>query len=186
MINQLTQLDHKLFYLVNHGTANPFFDWLMPVLRTPLIWLPLYICIIGFCVYRYKKTGLYLILLLVAAVGAADFSSNIIKHSAKRLRPCNSPQMATIVTVRVPCGSGFSFTSSHASDHFAIAVFLSMVFYKYHKRLYIPAVLWAAAICFAQVYVGLHYPADVFAGALLGTLCAALFAYIFKKLNPGF
>ncbi|WP_448698461.1 phosphatase PAP2 family protein [Mucilaginibacter sp. AW1-3] len=186
MIEQLKQLDHHLFYLVNHGMGNSFFDWLMPGLRNPLTWIPLYICIIGFCIYSYKKTGLYLILMLIATVGAADFSSNIVKHSVKRLRPCNSVQMSTLITTRVPCGSGFSFTSSHACDHFAIAVFLGAVFYKRRKWLWIPAALWAAAICFAQVYVGLHYPADVFAGALLGTLIALLFAFIFKKLNTRF
>src|SRR5438067_2399353 len=124
MIDQLKQLDHDLFYLVNHGMGNSFFDWLMPGMRNPKNWIPLYICIIGFCIYRYKKTGLYLIVLLAMAVGAADLTGNVIKHSVKRLRPCNSPQMASIITARVPCGSGFSFTSSHASDHFAMAVFL--------------------------------------------------------------
>jgi len=186
MIDQLKQLDHHLFYLVNHGMGNSFFDWLMPGLRNPKAWIPLYICIIGFCIYSYKKTGIYLIILLAMAAGATDLTGNIIKHSVKRLRPCNSPQMASIITERVPCGSGYSFTSSHASDHFAVAIFLGAVFYKRNKWLWIPAVLWAASICFAQVYVGLHYPADVLAGALLGSVMALLFAFIFKKLNPEF
>jgi membrane-associated phospholipid phosphatase len=186
MIDQIKQFDHHLFYLVNQGMGNGFFDWLMPGIRNPATWIPLYICIVGFCIYKYKKTGLYIIILLALCVGATDLSGNVIKHSVKRLRPCNSPQMAGIITTRVPCGSGFSFTSSHASDHFAMAIFLSLIFYKRYKWLWMPAVFWAAAICFAQVYVGLHYPADVFAGALLGSLWAMLFAFTFKKLNPQF
>ncbi len=186
MIEQLKQLDHHLFRLVNHGMGNGIFDLLMPALRNPATWIPLYICIIGFCIYSYKKTGVYIIVLLALAAGATDFTGNIIKHSVKRLRPCNSPQMSSVVISRVPCGSGYSFTSSHASDHFAMAVFLSAVFYKRNKWLWIPLVFWAGIICFAQVYVGLHYPADVLAGALLGSIIALLFAFAFKKLNPQF
>ena len=186
MIEQLKQLDHHLFYGVNHGMGNAFFDWLMPILRNPKTWIPLYICIIGFCVYRYKKTGVYIIILAAMAVGATDLTGNVVKHSFKRLRPCNSPQMASIITMRVPCGSGYSFTSSHASDHFALAMFLSVAFYRRNKWLWIPLVLWAGLICFAQVYVGLHYPADVLAGALLGSAIAVLFSFLFKKLQPQF
>jgi len=186
MINQLTSLDHRLFYLVNHGMGNGFFDWLMPIMRNPVVWIPLYVFIFGFCLYRYKKTGIYIIVLLALSVGATDSVGNVIKHSVKRLRPCNSPHLATTIISRVPCGSGFSFISSHASNHFAIAFFLSLVFYKRWKWIWIPAILWAGAISFAQVYVGLHYPADVTAGALLGMIMATVFAFLFKKLQPQF
>ncbi|OCX53105.1 phospholipid phosphatase [Mucilaginibacter sp. PPCGB 2223] len=186
MLEQLTQFDHRLFYLVNHGMGNAFFDWLMPIMRNPQTWIPLYIAIVGFCIYSYKKTGAYLIIALALAVGVTDLTGNVIKHSVKRLRPCNSPQMATLIITRVPCGSGYSFTSSHASDHFAIAVFLGMVLYRRNKWLWALTVAWAGMIAFAQVYVGLHYPADVFAGALLGTVIATLFTFIFRKFNPRF
>jgi len=186
MIEHLKQFDHHLFYLVNHGMGNGFFDWLMPVMRNPATWVPLYIVIIVFCIYRYQKTGVYLIIALAMAVGTTDVTGNVIKHSVKRLRPCNSPQMAALITTRVPCGSGFSFTSSHASDHFAIAVFLGVVFYRRRRWLWMPIIAWAALIGFAQVYVGLHYPADVFVGAVLGTAIALLFVSLFRKINPQF
>ncbi len=186
MIEHLKQLDHHLFYGVNHGMGNAFFDWVMPGLRNPKTWIPLYICIVGFCFYTYKKTGVYIIILAAMAVGASDLTGNVIKHSVKRLRPCNSPQMASIITLRVPRSSGYSFTSSHASNHFALAVFLSAVFYRHNKWLWVPALLWAGLISFAQVYVGVHYPADVLAGALLGAVIALLFAFLFKKLRPQF
>jgi len=186
MLEQLKQFDHHLFYLVNHGMGNAVFDWLMPIMRNPATWVPLYVIIIVFCIYRYQKTGVYLIIALALAVGATDVTGNIIKHSVKRLRPCNSAQMASLITTRVSCGSGYSFTSSHASDHFAIAVFLGMVFYRRRKWLWMLTVGWATLIGFAQIYVGLHYPADVLAGALLGTAIAWLFVSLFRKINPQF
>ncbi|RZL15228.1 MAG: phosphatase PAP2 family protein, partial [Pedobacter sp.] len=71
---------------------------------------------------------------------------------------------------RVPCGSGYSFPSAHATNHFGIAVFLILVFYKKWKPILPLGLLWAFSIAFAQVYVGVHYPVDIICGSLLGTL----------------
>ena len=187
MFEHLIQFDHHLFYLVNHDMANPFFDWLMPILRDPRTWIPLYIFIFCFCLYRYKLTGLYIIVLLALTFGVADSgSAGLGKHLFKRVRPCNVPSMSASVDARIPCGSGYSFPSAHASNHFAIATFLCLVFYKKWKLIWLWAILWAALICFAQVYVGVHYPIDVTAGALFGITVGSLFALLFKKLKPDF
>ncbi|MFD2145860.1 phosphatase PAP2 family protein [Mucilaginibacter antarcticus] len=82
--------------------------------------------------------------------------------------------------------NGLQLPSTHASDHFAIAVFLSAVFYRRYKWV-LPTLLgWAAAICFAQVYVGVHYPVDVATGAIYGTLVGLSFYWIFRKIDPHF
>jgi undecaprenyl-diphosphatase len=125
--------------------------------------------------------------LLALTFGAADFgSATLIKSFYKRVRPCNDPAMAATIVRRVDCGPGYSFPSTHASDHFAIAVFLSLVFYKRYRWVLPASILWAAAISFAQVYVGVHYPIDVTAGALYGTLIGCLFGWIFNRWQPGF
>lgn len=187
MLNQLLQFDRHLFYLINHGLTNPIFNWLMPILREPKVWIPLYVFIFCFCIYRYKKTGVYIIVLLALTFGVADSgSAGIGKHLVKRVRPCNDPALARTIIMRIPCGSGYSFPSAHASNHFAIALFLSLVFYRRWKWIWIFALLWAAAISFAQVYVGVHYPFDVTVGAIYGTLVGSLFALLFKKLQPDF
>ncbi|EHQ29035.1 phosphatase PAP2 family protein [Mucilaginibacter paludis] len=187
MIDQLLQLDRHFFYIINHGLSNPFFDWLMPILRQPKLWIPLYVFIFCFCIYRYKKTGAYIVVLLAITVGLSDFGSGVVgKHLVKRLRPCNDAAMAQTIITRIPCGSGFSFPSAHASNHFAIALFLSLVFSKRWKWIWFIAILWAATICLAQVYVGVHYPFDVTFGALYGMLVAYLIYLLFKKLQPQF
>jgi undecaprenyl-diphosphatase len=67
------------------------------------------------------------------------------------------------------CGSNPSFTSSHALNHFAFAAFVVNSFKGISKWIYLLFV-WAAIISYSQVYVGVHYPSDVIAGGLLGTL----------------
>src|SRR5690242_20709280 len=89
MPETLLQLDRQLFYFINHDMGNAFFDWLMPYLRNPKFWIPLYIFIIGFCVWKYKKTGAVIIVLLALTAGFADFTSaSLIKPAVARVRPC--------------------------------------------------------------------------------------------------
>jgi membrane-associated phospholipid phosphatase len=183
----LLNFDRHLFYLINHDLSNTFFDWLMPLMRNPKFWIPLYLFIITFCIWRYKKQGAVLVLFLALAVGFADYSSaSIIKPNISRLRPCRDPIMAQTDISRVACGTGYSFPSTHATDHFAIALFLSFIFFKRWRWILPATILWAATICFAQVYVGVHFPLDVTGGAIYGSLVGVMFAIGFRKVVPGF
>ncbi len=183
MPDYLLQLDRQIFYFINRDLGNAFFDILMLLLRNKLVWIPLYVFIFVFCLWRYKKQGLIIIVLLALTAGLADFgSATIIKSTFKRVRPCNDPAMAATIVSRVPCGTGFSFPSSHASDHFAIAMFLGMVFLRRYRWVLPVGLVWAASISFAQVYVGVHYPVDVITGAIFGVLVGILFYWIFRKI----
>jgi undecaprenyl-diphosphatase len=187
MFHQLIQFDKHLFFLVNKGLSNSFFDWLMPLIRNPYTWAPLYVFIIAFSIYRYKKQGLYLILMLLISFALADFgSATVIKSLVKRVRPCNDPALAGTIIERVPCGSGYSFPSAHASNHFAIAIFLCLVFGSRWRWLWPAALLWAFSISIAQVYVGVHYPIDITAGALYGLTVGWLMVWLFRKIQPQF
>lgn len=187
MFDHLIQLDQHLFHIINHDLTNPFFDWLMPHLRDAKFWIPLYLLIIGFCTWRYKTTGLIIIALMAMSAGFADLTSaRIYKPAVHRLRPCQDSVISKTDILRVPCGTGLSFPSTHATDHFAMAFFIIMLFHKKWRWIWLWAILWAASICFAQVYVGVHYPIDVFCGALYGCLVGWGFAWVFSKLRPGF
>jgi len=187
MTDQLLQLDRRLFHFINHDLTNPFFDWLCPIVRNPVVWAPLYLFILVFSIYRYKKIGVYIILGLLLSFGLADRgSAGLIKPMVQRLRPCHEPAIANTIIVRVPCGSGYSFPSAHASNHFAIACFLSLVFYSRWRKIWWVAIPWAFVISFSQVYVGVHYPFDVTFGALYGLLVGYIVYLLFKKLQPQF
>jgi undecaprenyl-diphosphatase len=192
MLEQLIQFDQNLFFTINHGLSNSFFDWLMPALRNRFFWTPLYLFIIIFFIRNYGKQGWILILFLILTFGFTDFfSSSILKPSVQRLRPCNDPEIKSDVKNLIACGSGFSFPSSHASNHFGLAVFLIVMFYPKWRLILPIGLFWAASISFAQVYVGVHYPVDILAGAIIGGMIGYIMGTIllvsktFRAWNSG-
>ncbi len=186
MIDQLISLDQDAFLAINQGLSNAFFDWLMPILRNPYTWAPLYLFIIIFCIKNYQKKGILIVLFVLITFGISDaMSSSVIKKSVKRVRPCNDIEFKEEIAVRVRCGSGYSFTSSHATNHFAMATVLIMIFYRRWKHILWLGLLWAALISFAQVYVGVHYPLDIVCGALLGSAIGCMTGLIFRFAVPG-
>jgi membrane-associated phospholipid phosphatase len=166
----LLQIDQWLFDCINQSMSNPIFDWLMPLLREKLVWVPLYVYLLAFACFRLPKAqAIAMILGLVLSVGIADvLSSKVIKPFIARERPCQNALLDAQIIERVPCGHGYSFTSSHACNHFAVAGFLLFLFGANARIWKRSIVLWAAVICFAQVYVGVHYPSDVIVGGALG------------------
>ncbi|MEZ4894734.1 MAG: phosphatase PAP2 family protein [Saprospiraceae bacterium] len=113
----------------------------------PLFGLPL-LCDISF-------EGLVSGVGFVLSVGISDFtSSSLIKKSVQRIRPCNDVEMVDRVVTRVSCGGGYSFTSSHASNHFAIAVFLITALGLSGKWQQKALLAWAGSIAFAQCMWG--------------------------------
>lgn len=184
MLEELLHLDLDLFLRVHRGFSSSFLDWLLPLMRNRFFWAPLYLFIIIFCIREYKKQGLYIVagLLLTFAIGDL-VASRIIKPAVARVRPCNDSHIAQHIIHRVHCGSGFSFPSAHATNHFALAVFLIGVFYSKWKPILPIALGWAFIISFAQVYVGVHYPLDTFAGALLGLLIGCFTTQLYRKIQ---
>jgi len=163
--------------------SNPIFDVVLPLLREKWFWAPLYLFVAAFSFLNFGKKGWLIVVGLALAVGLADFtSSTLIKKNVQRLRPCNEPVLREEVVLRAPCGSGYSFTSSHAANHFAAAVFLIGIFGPLGRWVRSAAISWAAAIAFSQVYVGVHYPLDVLCGALLGAAIGWFSTLIFRRL----
>ena len=161
----ITSIDQTLFHFVNTSCANPVLDTLCPIARDKNTWVPFYIIGGLMILYKYRSRGLWMLVCIGIAILLSDQSSNLIKYFVHRLRPCFvEPSVRLLVD---HCSSTFSFTSNHAANHFALAVFLSLVF---RQIRWLPFVLlsWAVFIALSQVYVGLHYPADIIAGALLG------------------
>ncbi len=70
----------------------------------------------------------------------------------------------------IDCGGLYSMPSNHAANHFALATFWYFSIRAINGRKWPWLWLWAALICYAQVYVGKHYPGDVLVGAIVGIL----------------
>jgi len=187
MIQQLIEIDQTIFLAINQGLSNPFFDWLLPILRNPYTLAPLYLFLVIFFIKTYGKTGIIIVLFTLANFGISDaVSSHLIKKTVKRVRPCNDIEFKEEVNIRVRCGSGFSFTSSHATNHFAMAFFWVVLFRRKWKHTLWLAITWAALISISQIYVGVHYPFDILCGAILGICIGLLTGNIFKKVMPNF
>lgn len=183
-MTELLQFDQEIFHLINGEWHNSFMDAVMPWWRDKRTWIPLYLLIAGWVFYRYRLRGLYFIIAAGLAVGVADqTSSELVKKSVQRVRPCNDMEMREDVKLLVPCGGGYSFTSSHAANHFALAVFLALTLGRINRWIRLPLVLWAATVAFGQVYVGVHYPLDILCGALLGGLIGYLAAKLYLSLE---
>lgn len=183
MITSLLQIDQQLFELINGQWHLPFLDWLMPWWREKTTWIPAYLLLAAYALYRFRKRGILLLLGLILAVGAADaVSSHILKPTVHRLRPCNDPQIEGSVRLLTGCGKAYSFTSSHAANHFAIAAFLSLTLGIALPWLRPVLYLWAGSIAYGQVYVGVHYPADVLAGAILGLIIGNIVAKTYLRV----
>jgi len=186
MFKQIVDFDKYLFGLVNQKASNPFFDSIMPFIRQPLFWLPLYLYIILFAIYNFPKKAAIWIGTMLITVGITDsISSRVFKPLIGRLRPCNNPELSETIRLLVDhCGQNGSFTSSHATNHFGIAVFICMTLGKVWGKFNYLFILWAALVCFAQVYVGVHFPFDVLGGAILGSITGfATGKYFNKKMG---
>jgi len=171
LLQKILEADHWLFARVNQVWTNAAFDTLFPWLREAEIWVPLYLFLWVFITLNFGKKGwLWAIGLIMTAIVGDLVSSHLIKEFIFRLRPCQDPQLADSIRVLASyCPVSSSFTSSHATNHFALATF---IFYtlRHTSRWWRLFFGWAFLISYAQVYVGVHYPLDVTAGALVGCL----------------
>ena len=180
---QLIEWDRAFFIKLNSEWTNSLFDNVMPFFRTSNHWLPLYLFLLVFALVNFKNRGWWWFVLFLCTIAIADLTGNyLFKHNIQRLRPCSDPEMIDRVRLLVDrCGAGFSFVSNHATNHFAMAAYFYFTFRKLLPSWAWIGWLWAALIAYAQVYVGVHFPLDVIAGAALGTLLGMLVASFFNR-----
>lgn len=169
-IQWIVELDQHVFLIINKKLTNPFFDWLMPIMRNSNTWIFLYLLIAVFVFYKLKQKAFIWIFFAILTIVLTDqLSSHVIKPWIARPRPCADINFSSQVRILLEhCSGGFSFTSSHACNHFGIALFIFITLSTYLKKWRYLFLIWAAIICYAQVYVGVHYPIDIFFGGILG------------------
>ncbi|MEO7313213.1 MAG: phosphatase PAP2 family protein [Chitinophagaceae bacterium] len=180
---KIEYLDQTLFLRINQDGANAFFDSWMPWIREANMWAPLYLFLVIFAVYNFRWRGMVWILSLLAAIALSDIiSSQILKVYVGRLRPCNDPFMQQYLRFIIKrCPSSFSFTSSHAANHFTIATFIVTSTKKLLGRPIKLFFVWAFLISYAQIYVGVHYPLDVLCGTMIGLTIGYSFGNLFNR-----
>ncbi|MEI8073956.1 MAG: phosphatase PAP2 family protein [Bacteroidota bacterium] len=179
----LNAWDMALFLKLNTVFTNPLFDHVLPLWRNANTWVPLYLFLIVFSVVNFRTKSLFWILGAILTVVLTDqISSSVVKPFFERPRPCNDPIMISHVRLLLDhCSGGYSFTSSHATNHFGFAVYVFITLRSVFKKWTWLFLIWAATVSYAQVYVGVHYPLDILSGALLGSSIGFATSQIFNR-----
>jgi undecaprenyl-diphosphatase len=175
--------DQALFSKINGSWTNSLLDKVLPWARTSEHWIPFYVILLVFIIYKWKAKTIKWVLLAVVNVAITDqISSNICKPFFHRLRPCNDPAIMHQSRLLIDhCLTSFSFTSSHAANHFGFAIFMYITLRPLFKNFSYLFFLWAGIISYAQVYIGVHYPIDVIMGAAIGVIVGYAAAKLFGK-----
>jgi len=179
MIDQLIQYDKDLFLFLNN-LGTPAWDNFWLVVTNKFTFVPLY-AILLFLIF--KKLGWKVLLLLVVVIAImitfTDQVTNLFKDGFERQRPCRADgimEYARFVAER--CGK-YGFFSGHSSNSMAAAVFAGLLLKPYFKYLIFILLFWSALVAYSRIYVGVHYPLDIFFGMTFG----ALAGYLFYKLQ---
>lgn len=169
MLETLVEYDKMLFHWINGVWHHDFLDFILPYWRNKKTWIPFYVFLLLWIVKERGLKTFWILLLIGVTIALADqVSSQWIKKTVERIRPCHDESLKAVRNL-VPCGGGYSFTSSHATNHFALAMQLFLLFRLDWKNSFLVLLfIWAGLVAYSQVYVGVHYPLDVTMGAFLG------------------
>lgn len=180
-IEILNEFDTQLFLIINNFHS-PFFDWLMYWLSNKWVWIPAYLVILIY-IFKTRKNYKSIILGIVLIIASADLSSSwVLKPMVKRLRPCHQTEIQPKMKLVGNCGGQYGFVSSHAANTFAIATYLILLFST--QKLWLLGYIWAFLVSYSRIYLGVHFPLDVFCGAIIGIGFAYFFhRYMIQKLN---
>lgn len=166
----VNSLDSTVFFTIYNNLHSEVGDAIIPYFRDTYTWIP-YFAFVFFVIYRKydgSKFWIVVAIFILSIVISDQVSAHLLKPVFSRLRPCQHYDIIAIV----PCGSGYSFPSAHASNFFTLSFLILFLF----KNIYLDIVSMSFAILvgLAQVYVGVHYLSDIVGGALVGLIIAYL------------
>ncbi|RDK84649.1 phosphatase PAP2 family protein [Marinirhabdus gelatinilytica] len=180
MLQTLKEWDRELFIWLN-SLGIERFDGFWVFVTQIETWLPLFIFFFGIIFYYQGfKKGLLVILFTIITFVVTITFTNLVKDYVARLRPNNVEELSTLIRI-LQKPTNYSFFSGHASSSFAVTTFVVLTIRKYSKWIFL-AYLWPFIFIMSRIYVGVHYPSDLFVGALVGTIIAIVFYYILKKI----
>ena len=154
---------------------NPVLDKIMVALSTignaGILWIVLAVILLIMKKTRRCGAQMALAMLLTFIIG-----NLVLKNMISRDRPCWIDQTVALL-VKNP--TDFSFPSGHSMNGFTAAV--TILFYD--KRWGIAAIILASLVAFSRLYNFVHFPTDVFAGVVIGTVVACLVNLLFMIMQ---
>lgn len=185
-MEEILELDRKIFLELNSSFHNPWLDQLMMFLSTTTAWIPLYLFLLYLLIRNYRQqTWLILLAVALTILFADQVTSSVMKPFFERLRPSHEPTLAErVYIVNQYRGGKFGFASSHAANTFGVATLMWLILKMYRPWIAL-LFLWSIGVGYTRVYLGVHYPGDILAGYLVGFL-SALVAFFLMTLVRDF
>jgi undecaprenyl-diphosphatase len=176
----LYSIDLAIFYFFNHTISTGFLDKFFSIITDVNNWYIAYIILAGIAVTKGGTRGRIAVAGIIILIIFTDQTGyKLLKEIFQRIRPCN---VLPDVITPIDCRGSFSFPSNHALNNFAAATFLWRSFPKFKWVFFITAFL----VALSRVYLGLHYPSDIAAGAIIGAAFGFLFSIAALKIDDYF
>lgn len=189
MIEEILKLDSQLFLFLNN-LGSPKFDNFWIYLSYKESNILFYLALLIFYFFsESKKIKLsevfYSLFFIAIMIAIADQTANLFKDSFQRLRPCYNESLISFVRlVNESCGGKYGFFSAHASNSFSLAVFFGLLFKNKFRFIIYMTLFYASLISFSRIYLGVHFPLDIFFGGVYGIITGLVIFRIYEnRLN---
>lgn len=183
MLEYLNNVDESLLLLINNLNGN-LLNTVMIFISSKLGWLPLYVLLLYLIIINYRyKSWLVLVSIALVITISDQASVHLFKNVFQRLRPCHVAELAEQLNMVVNCGGKYGFLSSHAANSSAVSIFVILLLRNSYSWVTPIMISYTLLIMYSRVYLGVHYPSDVIAGAVLGVLVGGIVFKLFSLVN---
>jgi undecaprenyl-diphosphatase len=183
MLETIKAVDESLFLFLN-AQHNSFFDPLMWLFSEKLFWGPLYVWFLWLLHKRYPKHYWTVLVTILLMIVVSDQLCNLAKDNIMRLRPSQESHLYSVVHILNDYRGGmYGFYSGHSSNAFAVAFFMISLVAGKQKYIIPVSFIYAILTAYSRIYLGVHYPGDVLAGAIIGALVGTGFAFAHNRIR---